>query len=321
MRTVLIADRSLTIRRVVEHALGGRAARVVGAADADELHRLARVEHPDIVLCDATLPGLVLEELRDNLARVPELSETPFVLLSSALDPLEEDDATRLGASGLILKPFEMASLAETIERALERGVVTPARPLLVEDEEQEPEESRAGIPEPPSFDSVWDEGSPDAELPPASDPGPEPEPEPEEIVLEDPDPLTLSDDEPAFSHDEDEPLGPLSPDGPVFDPNAARVPLPGDEDFRLGFSALPEDHEIGDSETVEPATAEPAMRDSSAFSPIEELERLEPELRVLVERIVREIAWEVVPDIVERVVRERSSGVLPDTSSGDRKP
>ena len=305
MRTVLIADRSLTIRRVVEHALGGRAARVLGAADADELHRLARVEHPDIVLCDATLPGLELEELRASFARVPELSETPFVLLSSALDPLDEEDATRLGASGLILKPFEMASLSETIERALERGVVLPSRPSLPRaDASEDEEQSEAqGIPEPPSFDSVWDES-----------PGASTAADDEEIVLEDSEPLELRERDAAIRDEEEEPLGPLSPEEPAFDPKVSRAPLPGDEDFRLGAGGISGDYE--------PDLLEDRAAGETPESPsLDDLARLEPDLRVLIERIVREVAWEVVPDIVERIVRERGSGVLPDTSSGDRKP
>jgi CheY-like chemotaxis protein len=87
-----------------------------------------------------------------------------------------------------------------------------------------------------------------------------------------------------------DDPLGALEAVHTGF--GATRVPLPGDEDFRLEAGRFAAANKAPSVTPV--AVTEEAWR--------EDLRRI---VEALAPDIVREVAWEVVPDLLERLLRE----------------
>ncbi|MCU0223067.1 MAG: response regulator [Acidobacteria bacterium] len=226
MATILIADDSTTIRKVVQSVLGAAGHTVVGATQGREALELARGRRPDLVLCDVLMPELTGYEVAEALRRDPTLRGVPIVLLFGAFEPFDEDRAARCGAVGHLAKPFEPRQLLRRVEELL-----------------------LASPPAPPP------EPTPDA--PPAAELAPPPEP--------------------LF----DAPLD-LPP------PWDARVPLPGDDEFDL----VPAPVDAASVPDLEAAIRDEVRR---------RLEELAPE-------IVREVAWEVVPDLLERLLRESAA-------------
>jgi len=64
------------------------------------------------------MPGMTGDEVLRELRAFDTLSDVPIFILSG--EPIEPDEIERLGATGAVLKPFDVPSLVETI-----RGHVT----------------------------------------------------------------------------------------------------------------------------------------------------------------------------------------------------
>jgi DNA-binding NarL/FixJ family response regulator len=117
---VLVAAGQALVRAGLRSLLEGEGITVAGeAASGDEVVAAARRLRPDVVLIDASLPGLdAVEATRQTLAG-PGAAE---VLLLTASDG--DDSALaglRAGAIGLLLKDAQPAELARAV-RALARG-------------------------------------------------------------------------------------------------------------------------------------------------------------------------------------------------------
>jgi CheY-like chemotaxis protein/HPt (histidine-containing phosphotransfer) domain-containing protein len=74
---------------------------------------------PDLILCDVMMPGMdgpaTLARLRENL----RTTKIPVVFMTARAQSRELDHFTSLGASGVISKPFDTMTLAETVRRHL----------------------------------------------------------------------------------------------------------------------------------------------------------------------------------------------------------
>ena len=125
-RTILIADDSPTIRKIVELAFSDTDIRVESAQGGGEaLQRLADVR-PDLVLADVVMP----DPSGYELCRTIKASErpVPVVLLAGTFEPFDAERARECGADGHLVKPFESDALRAKV-RALLETPVAPAEP------------------------------------------------------------------------------------------------------------------------------------------------------------------------------------------------
>lgn len=134
-RTILVADDSATIRRIVKVALGETAIRVDAVASGSEaLRRLDAGVH-DLVLADVAMPEPSGYELCRRIKT--SARPVPVVLLTGAFDELDEDRALACGADGHLDKPFESETLVERVRHLLDapepRFAATGAGPLSAE--------------------------------------------------------------------------------------------------------------------------------------------------------------------------------------------
>ena len=117
--TILLADDSITIRKVVELSFHGTDIRVESVASGQEaLDRLPEMK-PDLVLADVVMPG----PAGYDLCRRIKASENPVpvLLLRGAFEPFDEDQAEACGSDGHLVKPFETSVLVGTVIRLLHR--------------------------------------------------------------------------------------------------------------------------------------------------------------------------------------------------------
>lgn len=81
---------------------------------------IIRRDHPDLVLCDITMPKMngyqLLEELRD---KYPEHADTPFIFLSALADRKDVIAGKQLGVDDYLTKPFDYLELKATIQARL----------------------------------------------------------------------------------------------------------------------------------------------------------------------------------------------------------
>lgn len=296
MRKILIADDSTTIRQIVEHTFSEGGFQVVLAADGRQAIDLARKELPDLVLCDVLMPGLSGYEVAETLSRDPESGGVPVLLLTGAFEPFDEERASRCGAAGYLPKPFEIRVLKRRVDELLSaHPAATPRRTVSPPAPQPFPEELFSG---PISSTELPQDAVREALR--ALSPEPEPQPVPEPPPA--PNPFK------AFEE--------LFP---------TRVPLPGDEDFRLDRPlSRPTPSESGSAVTApnpvlvpKPGGAEPPAGPTEAAVPPAPapggvpsvVAALTAECRAqvaaLAPDLIREVAWEVVPDLIERLLRE----------------
>jgi len=90
-------------------------------------------QKPDIIILDVYMPGYSGLEVCEKVRASLETAKTPVLLTVGKMEPHKPEDANRVKADGVIIKPFEASDLLAIIKKFEERlGPVTPA-PLVVE--------------------------------------------------------------------------------------------------------------------------------------------------------------------------------------------
>src|SRR5437867_4711447 len=74
-------------------------------------------QRPDIVILDVYMPGYTGLEVCQRIRETRDLARTPVLLSVGKLEPFSKEDAQRVRAAALIVKPFEATELVSTISR------------------------------------------------------------------------------------------------------------------------------------------------------------------------------------------------------------
>lgn len=283
-KTILLADDSVTIQKVVELTFMDGDYEVVAVSNGDEAIARLDADHPDFVIADVHMPGAdgyaVCEHSRELYPQVPSL------LLVGTFEPFDEQRAGECGAGGHLKKPFDSQELLHRVEEmSRESPEAVPAAEALtheassihaVEDAVEEP------IPESTEL-------AQDAPGEGATVTLPEPEAMAEEDLADEDTSVRWSGaaegvgEAPEFSLDESDevPATLVSPPAGILQNDGAEAALAPDA----------------------------PQAESPPGSPLseEDLERLAKRVvERLSEKVVREVAWEVVPDLAEVVIKER---------------
>lgn len=247
-RTILLADDSLTIQKVVELTFMEEDFDVVSVSDGDRARAKLEELTPALVIADVHMPGASgYEVCRQVKATHPGV---PVLLLVGTFEIFDEEEARSAGADGHLKKPFDSQELSQMVE-----GLVGGGEAPAVE------------------ADSMVEEGAAaimEVEFEPVSSMAEEVPGELEEMAFDDGD------------------LGFVAEEVPP-EPEEAPPPPPAEA------SAMP-------------STAPPAAAVAGDLRLSEEdVERIARKVvEYLGEDIVREISWEVIPDLAEIVIKNR---------------
>jgi CheY-like chemotaxis protein len=118
-RTILLADDSLTIQKVVELTFADTEYDVVSLSSGDDLLQRLDEVSPDLVICDIIMPGRDGYDVCQEIKSDPGTLHIPVILLSGTFEPFDRDRALAAGCSEIITKPFEARKLVDTVERLL----------------------------------------------------------------------------------------------------------------------------------------------------------------------------------------------------------
>src|SRR5438552_12471 len=120
--TLLLADDSVTIQRVIELTFADEDITVIAVSDGDQA--IARLESspPDIVLADVGMPGKNGYEVAEYVKKTPKLAHIPVVLLTGAFEPVDQAKATAVGCDGVLAKPFEPQIVIGRVRELLGRS-------------------------------------------------------------------------------------------------------------------------------------------------------------------------------------------------------
>jgi CheY-like chemotaxis protein len=123
---ILVADDNSNIQKMVGLALKDQGIDVVAVGNGEAAVRKISDIHPDLVLADVFMPVRNGYEVCRYVKEDPALAHTPVILLVGAFDPLDEQEAQRVGADGVLKKPFVPPDpLIAMVKSALTRAGVS----------------------------------------------------------------------------------------------------------------------------------------------------------------------------------------------------
>jgi len=129
MPTLLLADDSVTIQRVIELTFADEDVVVVAVGNGDEAIERVEASPPDIVLADIGMPGRNGYEVARYIKTTPHLAHIPVVLLTGAFEPVDQARATEAGCDGVLAKPFEPQLVIGRVKELLAKAASAPAAP------------------------------------------------------------------------------------------------------------------------------------------------------------------------------------------------
>ncbi len=124
-KTILLADDSVTIQKVVELTFMDEDYQVVATGDgASALEQVPGLD-PDLVIADVHMPGADgYEVCRQTKATHPSI---PVLLLVGTFEQFDEQKAAEVGADGHLKKPFDSQDLLNQVESLIARSAKTAA--------------------------------------------------------------------------------------------------------------------------------------------------------------------------------------------------
>lgn len=144
--TLLLADDSVTIQRVIELTFADEDVQVVAVSDGEQAIAVLNERPPDIVLADIGMPNQNGYDVAQHIRITPALAHIPIVLLTGAFEPVDEARAAMVGVDAVLAKPFEPRLVITKVKELLAR----PRRDLAsVEPASSTPFELSAALPEP----------------------------------------------------------------------------------------------------------------------------------------------------------------------------
>jgi CheY-like chemotaxis protein len=103
---ILVADDNSNVQKTVALALAHMGVDVVSVNNGEAAVRKLSDFLPDLVLADIFMPVRNGYEVCEYVKKDSRFSRIPVVLLVGAFDPLDEREAQRVGADGILKKPF-----------------------------------------------------------------------------------------------------------------------------------------------------------------------------------------------------------------------
>lgn len=268
-KTILLADDSVTIQKVVELTFMDEDFRVSAVSNGAEAIARLSESKPDVVIADVHMPGAGGFEV---CRRSKELYPTvPVLLLVGTFEGFDADEAMRCGADGHLKKPFD----SQELMRRVRELASAPSR----------------SVPVPPaSAESVADETAAAAPVFAADDIyAPQ---APAEDLWE-----PIADDLPA-----------LEIESAVVEPPALyAAPEPAVESATRFVPVQSESEPVAPPPAPMPiAVPSPATFAGAALSDAD-VDRIARRMLELVgDKAVRDVAWEVVPDLAEVLLKNR---------------
>ncbi len=118
-QTILLADDSPTIRRLVIHTFADADFKIVEVSNGDAAIKALEEVKPNLVMTDIYMPGKNGYEVCAYVRHHSSLNATPVILLVGAFDAFDEERAKRSGATANITKPFEPGALIDLVKSVL----------------------------------------------------------------------------------------------------------------------------------------------------------------------------------------------------------
>ncbi len=116
---VLVAEDEKDIRRLIVFTLERAGYEILEASNGREAYQLAVENQPQLILLDVMMPFMNGYEVCKKLRAVPELKNTPIILLSAKAQNYEIGEGLQAGATDYLVKPFIPRELAAKVKQII----------------------------------------------------------------------------------------------------------------------------------------------------------------------------------------------------------
>lgn len=311
-KKILLADDSITIQKVISITFASEDYDLVVVGDGNTAITKIKEIKPNLIIADIAMPGKNGYEVCETVKKDPGLKHIPVLLLSGAFEPFNEEEAARVKADDIVIKPFESQELIEKVKNLLSRppaaahveAEIPPPAPqvettmptdiwevgdFIGTDEAAAPSPIGNGIWENDFFEEPAKEAEhkPNIEdelielelkeddIQPVEEATPPPSSKPPAVI-----PFT-----PEIKHEAPQPP-PIPETPPMPTPLAAPKIVPIIQD------------------KVEAKARECAVEEMPAIGAIPK-EKLEETITKVSREVIEEIAWEIIPDLAEELIKE----------------
>lgn len=129
-KTIVLADNSYTIRRIVELSLSEENVELVSFENGLNLQQKLVELKPDVVLVDIKLPEMSGYEVCKFISENETLNHTKVFLMKGGFDPLDENQIKNLQYEDIITKPFDSSTLISSIKKVLDAKKPEPVEEI-----------------------------------------------------------------------------------------------------------------------------------------------------------------------------------------------
>lgn len=125
---ILLADDSVTAQNMGKKILAEAGHEVVCVSNGAAALKKVTEQQPDLVILDIYMPGYSGLEVCQRLKEGNATAQVPVVLTVGKLEPFRKEEAQRVHAEALIVKPFEASELAAAVARFAEIAAAKPSK-------------------------------------------------------------------------------------------------------------------------------------------------------------------------------------------------
>ena len=118
-KQILAIDDNSTNIELVVFLLKAFGYRAMIAFDGQTGIHLAKINRPDLILCDVDMPVVSGIQVVRELKQLPDLHTVPILAVTAMAEPGDAERLLSLGFDGYIAKPIEPAMLRTCLERFL----------------------------------------------------------------------------------------------------------------------------------------------------------------------------------------------------------
>jgi two-component system alkaline phosphatase synthesis response regulator PhoP len=122
-KRILVVDDEPSILETIRFHLELSDYDVVSAADGVEALKLARSEHPDLILLDLMLPRMDGYKVCKMLKMDKRYRTIPVIMLTAKAGSVDEVEGYQSGADAYIKKPFDLEELSGVVQDMIEQSV------------------------------------------------------------------------------------------------------------------------------------------------------------------------------------------------------
>lgn len=118
-KTIMVADDSPTIRKLISFALTVEGYEVISVNDGMGALEALPKENIDLIITDLNMPNVDGFELIKAVRSNDDLKSTPIIVLSNLSETADIERALEFGADSYLIKPFEQKTIINEVSKYL----------------------------------------------------------------------------------------------------------------------------------------------------------------------------------------------------------